>query len=236
MVIIMKTNQLMNVSVGNAGQFQIEHKTQMGNLKQVWEIGNSYRRNRNLPAKDMKSWLRSKDLGEYVEALERSILGASEIDLTTNAAGTTISLAKQSELMQTRRGVNGGTWAHLYILLEAATYLDPDFKVQVYRTFVEGKLLQHRDESGDAYKAMNIAMDIAFPEQNEKARVARYITLANTIADYLDVPKGKGRWNKASYEQLEKRTKIEESLTIILRNGFARDFQQILTSIPNILG
>ena len=118
--------------------------------------------------------MRSPELSEYVAVLEREFKSADSADYKNNESDQilntpirriindgrlTESLAKTSSLFVTKRGKGGGTWAHLYILLDAATFLDPDFKYQVYKTFVEGKLLQHRDESGDRYKPFNMAID-----------------------------------------------------------------------------
>lgn len=225
----MKTNQLMDVAIGT-DRIQIEHKSQMGNLKQVWEIGNTYRRAKGLAPKDMHAWLKSRDLMEYVMELEIKMFGESNIQLGEQRE----SAANQTSLVETRRGKHGGTWAHLYILIDAATYLDPKFKVEVYQTFIEGKILQHRDESGDAYIAMNIALDLTIPEVDRKARVTRYRMLANSIADAVGVPEGEKRWNRASYEQLEKRTKLEASVTMVLRIDIIKDFDHLLQTIPNL--
>jgi hypothetical protein len=231
----MKTNQLMKVLIGS-GSFEIEHKTQLGNLRQVWELGNAYRTQRGKDAKDFKTYLQSKGLREYVIELEKKLdlnVSLSWGESKTKSGGKAASIT-HSDLFKVTKGKYSTTWAHLYILIDAAMHLDPRFKLDVIDTFVHGKLLQHRDESGDAYKAMNIALDIAFPINNEKQCVARYVALADAIGQYLGIKRGE--WNQASYEQLEARTKIEFNLTVILRNGFASSFDQIVKSVPGILG
>lgn len=236
----MKTNQLLTVNIG-PGKFDIEHKTKLGDLKQVWDLGNLYRKQRGLNGKDLKAYLQSKSTREFIIEIERKMNLPvsplwSDVVVQEGKKGASIT---SSKLFRTTKGRYSSIYAHLYILIDAAMCLDPKFKLDVIEVFVEGKLLRHRDESGDAYKAMNIALDIAMPLNDKQREIARYMALANAIADHLKLPKpikGRSRWNEASYDQLEARSKIEEFLTALLRNGFAKDFSQILSSVPNILG
>ncbi len=46
---------------------------------------------------------------------------------------------KKFSVIQSKRGKGGGTWGHLYIMLDLATQLDSDFKVLVFETFIKGK-------------------------------------------------------------------------------------------------
>ena len=140
------------------------------------------------------------------------------------------TITKTSPLFKTRRGRYGGTWTHLYVLIDAAAYLDPDFKVQVYKTFIEGKLLQRRDEGGENFKAINIAIDAFLPGRDGKDNKWLFINLANLIADKFGLPsaeKGVNRWNGATLHQTEARSKIEETLTIMLRAGLVRDWEHL---------
>ena len=83
-----------------------------------------------------------------------------------SSRGTTLAKTIESPLITTKRGKGGGTWAHLYILLDAAARLDPQFKHKMYKTFVEGKLLQWRDDGGDEFINLNIAIDAYLPERD----------------------------------------------------------------------
>lgn len=233
----MKTNQLMSVRIGDH-ELPIEHKTQMGSLKQLWDIGNSYRIKKGLTPMKLESYKLSEDLREFCYSVEMKLFGETEIKHWKDSeiiGGRAPNLANESRIITTKRGKSiGGTWAHLYILIDAATKLDTDFRADVFEVFIEGKILQHRDESGDAYKAMNIALDLAIEEVDRATRVARYRTLANTIADAVGIPEGDKRWNQATYEQLEKRTKLESSVTMVLRNNLIKDFEHLLDTIPNL--
>ena len=234
-------NQTLTVRIGH-NVFDIEHQTMMGNLNEFWECGNAYRIQKGLPPKLLDNWLRSADTAEYIAEVEKKLLGKS---ITSNSVGNTeleisdykgkiVSVTKTSPLFKTRRGRYGGTWAHLYILIDAATYLDPAFKLAVYETFIEGKLLQRRDEGGENFKAVNIAIDAYLPDREGKDNKFLYINLANLIADKFGLPeveKGKNRWNDATLHQTEARAKIEETLTIMLRTGLVKDWDHLKTLV-----
>ena len=250
----MQTNQTMTVTIGH-NVFSIDHKTMMGNLNQFWDCGNAYRIEKGLPAKHLENWVRSAETAEYVAVLERefksvaatdyknplesdSSKSASAADYRKVVNGTLVeSITKTSTLFKTKRGKGGGTWAHLYILLDAATFLDPDFKFQVYKTFVEGKLLQHRDESGDRYKPFNMAID-QLPDRVGKDNKWLYINAANLLAERIGLPavsempvddKGKpmNRWNAATAHQLSERADAEKMLTGMIQFGVVRDWEHL---------
>ena len=227
-------NQTLTVAIGNH-RFEIEHQTMMGNLNEFWDCGNAYRTQKGLSPKLLANWLRSADTAEYVAAVERELLGFNSVESTElEKEGMVETITKTSQLFQTKRGRYGGTWTHLYVLIDAAAYLDPDFKVQVYKTFIEGKLLQRRDEGGENFKAVNIAIDAYLPGREDKDNKFLFIHLANLIADKLGLPdteKGKNRWNDATLHQTEARAKIEETLTIMLRTGLVKDWDHLKTLV-----
>jgi hypothetical protein len=262
----MKTNQTMTVTIGH-NVFNIDHKTMMGNLNQFWDCGNAYRIEKGLPAKHLDHWIRSPEVAEYVAVLERELKSADSADLesvestdleddgtseTLNTPNRRIikngrlvdSLTKTSPLFRTKRGKGGGTWAHLYILLDAATFLNPDFKFQVYKTFIEGKLLQYRDESGDRYKPFNMAIDL-LPDCSGKDNKWLYINAANLLAERIGLPqvsdmpvddKGKhqNRWNVATAHQLSERADAEKMLTNYVQMGFVRNWEHFKELIGKI--
>lgn len=254
----MQTNQTMTVTIGH-NVFNIDHKTMMGNLNQFWDCGNAYRIEKGLPAKHLDHWLRSPEVAEYVAVLEREFKcvdstyykndETGEILNTRNPriikkGALTKSLANTSSLFLTKRGKGGGTWAHLYILLDAATFLDPDFKYQVYKTFVEGKLLQYRDESGDRYKPFNMAID-QLPDRVGKDNKWLYVHAANLLAEQIGLPavsempvddKGNhlNRWNAATAHQLSARADAEKMLTGMVQFGVVRDWEHLKELIGKV--
>ena len=254
----MQTNQTMTVTIGH-NVFNIDHKTMMGNLNQFWDCGNAYRIEKGLPAKHLEHWVRSAETAEYVAVLEREFKSVAATDYKNDGSGEILnlpsrqiiaggrlaeSITKTSTLFKTKRGKGGGTWAHLYILLDAATFLDPDFKFQVYKTFVEGKLLQHRDESGDRYKPFNMAID-QLPDRVGKDNQWLYKHAANLLAERIGLPavsempvddKGKplNRWNSATAHQLSERADAEKMLTNYIQMGFVRNWEHLKELIGKV--
>jgi hypothetical protein len=226
----MKTNQTMLLQFDDK-TLAIEHKTKMGSLTELWAIGNSIRESKGLPTMDMSNYLRSPETLELVHAIERK-QGFKSVESTHLKNGTVSTI--QSQLIQTKRGRHGGgTWAHLYILLDAAARMDADFKVRMFDILVEGKLLEWRDDSGDSFKALNVVLDLTVvKETGNRPETWVYQTVAKAIKDNVK-PTG-GDWNTATYDELKRRTTIENQLMTILKLGFIESFEQLLQTIKDI--
>jgi hypothetical protein len=210
----MKTNQTMLLTF-DSKTLAVEHKTQMGSLTDLWAIGNFIRRSKGLSELDMKNYLRSPETLELVQAVERKYGIESKCVESTHLKKGMVDTI-QSPLIKTKRGRHGGgTWAHIYILLDAASRLDADFKVKIYDIFIEGKLLDWRDDSGDSFKELNLSLDaMVFKIVNKRPSSAFYQRVASYIKDRVK-PTG-GTWNTATPEELKLRTKIEERLITII--------------------
>jgi hypothetical protein len=229
----MKTNQTMLLQFDNK-TLAVEHKTKMGSLTELWAIGNSIRESKGLTQMDMSNFLRSQETLELVQAIERKE-GFKSVESThlKNSAGL-LTETIQSSLIRTKRGrYGGGTWAHLYILLDAASRMDADFKVRMYDILVEGKLLEWRDDSGDSFKALNVVLDLTIvKETGNRPETWVYKDVAKAIKDNVK-PTG-GDWNTATYDELKRRTTIENQLMTILKLGFIKSFEQLLQTIKDI--
>lgn len=227
----MKTNQLMQVRIGDH-VLPIEHKTMVGNLTEVWKIGNAYRKMRDLPELDMNNWLRSPETLEYIQVVEKD-LGFKYVDPTHyEIKDSKLTKMITSPLIKTKRGKGGGTWAHLYILLDAAARLDPNFKHQMYKTFVEGRILQWREDSGDEFINLNIAIDAYLPEREGKENTGIFIQVAKQLK--AKILNGEEVWNTATFSQLEKRAKIEKDLCNFLKLGMIKNYEHLKEVIAKL--
>lgn len=227
----MKTNQLMQVAIAEH-ILPIEHKTMMGSLTDVWKIGNAYRTKRGLPELDLNNWLRSPETLEYVRVVEQDLnvkcVDSTPLEIRKSALVKNLT----SPLITTKRGKGGGTWAHLYILLDAAARLDPNFKHQMYKTFVEGRILQWREDGGDEFINLNIAIDAYLPERDGKDNTGIFIQVAKQLKAKILNPED--TWNTASFPQLEKRAKLEKDLCNYLRLGMVRNYDHLKELIAKI--
>lgn len=222
---------MMQVTIGEH-TLPIGHKTMMGSLTEVWKIGNAYRTKRGLPELDLSNWLRSPETLEYVKVVEDDLNFKSVVSTDLSSKGTTLAKTIESPLITTKRGKGGGTWAHLYILLDAAARLDPQFKHQMYKTFVEGKILQWREDGGDEFINLNIAIDAYLPEREGKDNTGIFIQVAKQLKAKILNPDDS--WNTASFPQLEKRAKLEKELCNYLRLGMIRNYDHLKDIISKI--
>jgi len=129
--------------------------------------------------------------------------------------------------LKTKRGRYAGTWANIYILIDAAMKLDPAFKVRVVDTFIKGKILEYRDQSGDGYKALCAVMDDAGMIKDKWD----YSTIAQAIAFNVLGTRQRELWNLASKEQLAERDRLEGNLTFAVKNGYITTVVQVIKAI-----
>ncbi|MCK5718882.1 MAG: KilA-N domain-containing protein [Thiomargarita sp.] len=94
-------------------------------------------------------------------------------------------------LIQSKKGKYGGTWAELYILLKIASMLDKDLKVEIYRVFIEENLLSLRNLGGDCYIELNMAINTLSDRKN-KNNQGIYIQIAKQFREKLEIIDTKG--------------------------------------------
>ena len=226
----MKTNQVMQLDF-DGKTLAIEHKTQMGSLTELWAIGNSIRKIKGLTEMDMSNYLRSPETLELVQAIEKS-QGFKTVESTDLKHGRVETI--KTDLIKTKRGRHGGgTWAHLYIMLDAASRMDADFKVKMYDILINGKLLEWRDDSGDSFKALNIVLDATVVAKTGKRPcTALYQRVASYIKDKIK-PTG-GEWNTATYYELKRRSEIETQIMVILKLNFINSEAELARAIADM--
>lgn len=233
----MKTNQLMQVTIGQYTQ-PIEHKTMMGHLNSLWEYGNGLRALKGLTPLNQNDWLSSQQTRELLLALNRkfnteNVVLENPIFETDSRGRTKISdITKNNPFIRTKRGTGGGTWVHLYLLLDAAAWLDADFKLELYDTFINNKILQWREDGGDEFINLNIAIDAYLPEREGKENTGIFIQVAKQLKAKILSPDD--TWNTASFPQLEKRAKLEKDLCNYLRLGMIRNYEHLKEVIEKI--
>jgi hypothetical protein len=228
----MKTNQVMQLDF-DGKTLAIEHKTKMGSLTELWAIGNSIRKTKGLSEMNMGNYLQSPETLELVQAVERKegiFKPIESISLKKDGRVETI----KSDLIRTKRGrYGGGTWAHLYILLDAASRMDADFKVKMYDILIEGKILEWRDDSGDSFKALNIVLDATVvAKTGNRPCTALYQRVASYIKDKVK-PTG-GNWNTATYDELKRRSTIETQIMVILKLNFINSEAELARAIADM--
>jgi hypothetical protein len=205
----MKTNQIMTVTLLD-GTLEIGHLDMFGDLNALFIIGNRHRTLLGLPLIRVEIWRTLTGVKEFIER---------------------VGIEIGEPALRTKAGKSGGIKAHLYILLDAAAYLSADLKLEMYKKFVEGKLLEWRDRSGDNFIELNASLALnAIDVLGKDAHKGHFITLAKSIKNRCEVED----WNLATPQQLRLRTHIEESLSTMLKVGVVKDWEHLKKLSENV--
>lgn len=198
----MKTNQHLSVPF-ELGTLDVEHKTLMGDLRNWFALGTEYRRRDGREVKELAGWLRLQSTQEFIETVTDKIGRPSLV---------------------TSRGRGQRMKAHLYIMLDAAAFLSPAFKLEVYEVFVQQRLCELRDEGGNLFVEVNAALKTAATAVLGKpAHQGHYITLAKIIKQRCGVDD----WNLADGQAHAKRSRIEDRLASALDFDLVRDWDHL---------
>ena len=207
----MKTNQLMSVAFSE-GVVNVFHNTAMGDLTQLWKVGTIMRVNNGMAVPQLNNFLQSQSTKDFIEVCERKT-GKPCIEVTG-------------------RGKNGRTWASIHMMIYAAEYLSTEFHFEVIDAFINNKILEWRDVSGDEFKALNIAIDNYLPGRDGKSNKGIYINTAKMLLGKVNP--SITTWNDATADELRERAVIENKLVTTLHLGLIRDWEHMKEIIEKI--
>ena len=117
-------------------------------------------------------------------------------------------------------------------MVKAAATLDKRFEIEMYNTFINNKILQWRDDSGDQFIALNAAIDAYLPGREGKDNKGIFIQCATRLK--AKIAPENGDWNTASFAKLELRAKIERDLVKLLSLGVVRDYEHLKELIEKL--
>jgi hypothetical protein len=203
----MKTNQVMTVAFDH-GTISIEHKTSMGDLADVFTIGNRHRGLAGKYPANITHFCNSVGTKAFIAAVAKRLNVGPETLLYTKGKG------KSSRVI-----------ANIFIIIYAAEYLSPDFHVEVIDTFINANILSWRDESGDSFKWLNDTItDLASDVLMKPAHKGHFITIAKIVNSRIGSAID---WNLATAAQLKERDRIEQALVTILKLGLVTDWEHL---------
>lgn len=128
-------------------------------------------------------------------------------------------------VMATSRGRNGGTWMHPLLFIKFAMWLNPRFEVKVLK-FVRDKMLEYRDDAGEAYKALASAVARIVPEGRMREVMS---TVARGINYVLWNAHSDGERNlHATDEEMRRLHEYERHLAATIDDGFIRSEEALL--------
>lgn len=202
----MKTNQVMQITIGNT-EVIAHHKTAQFDLTSLWKAGSTYRILDGGNQANITQFLNSDKTKKFIAICEEKSNGEPQIS-------------------KTGRGKNARTFVSLHLAIYAAEYLSPEFHYEVIDTFINGKILEYRDESGDNFKLLNERID-TLPDRVEKAKSNKGCYIAISKMFKAEIKPDGDSWNTASADQLRDRAKIEEKLADYIDNGFITSYPQL---------
>jgi hypothetical protein len=253
-------NQIMHIQIGNFGVITIGHQTKMGDVAQVIEMGNANRKLKKLETITLDQILKKQDLWEFIISRNTQIKQIFNSDDSSYLKNNDNSEAKKqpmnsdysellnyktlegkiqygelmkkySDLIKSRRGRYGGTWAELYILLKIASMLDKDLEVEIYRVFIENKILEWREEGGENYKELNSLIDTLSDRINEN-NSHLYRKFAMIFRHKLEITTTKG-YNQKEHDILiqQKRAEWLKYLITVVDHGFVKTADELEATI-----
>lgn len=211
----------------------VEHRTGLVDVNDLLKVGNLIRAAKKQPPMTVPRIRRSKDLERFVEAVQRQIEAGHY---------RYFDLPKELIFGTGRGGVGSTTKAFLPVAIKIAALMDADFEAEVYRVFIEEKILHYRDDSGEEFKALNITIDSFLPGRDDKSNTGVYISVAKQIREKVfpnvewNTAEQGNIWNSelATGDALRHRTRIEASLSEVLRLKLVRDFDHLKQIIDDL--
>ena len=219
----MKTNQLMKVALLN-GTLDIYHKTATGSLTDLFSLGNAQRVLDGKKVMNQTLFLQSKATQGFIQII------AKELDISPDEI-----------VFSKGRGKASRTYAQLHFLIYAAEKLSPTFHFHVIDIFLSKHLLQLRDDGGNVFKTLNLAIDQWLPDRKGKNNIGCYIQVATLLSakifpEIKEFEAGVNIWNTdlATHEKQYLREDYEDKLVSFLKVGLIRDWEHLKEIIESL--
>ncbi len=128
-------------------------------------------------------------------------------------------------VMVTATGKYGGTWMHPLLFTKFAMWLNPRFEVQVLK-FVQDKLLDYRNEAGEAYKELSSAIGRIV----EKERMHEVMSTVGKGINYILWNKHEDgeRNNHAEESEMRRLFDYERHVAALINDEFITDADQLM--------
>lgn len=210
--------------------FKLQEKTVSNHVMQVDFFGNTVRAETEGTlvsltdlAKAGNMWRASK--GMSIKPLQAVVESVGFIEFVKVAQA---DMPGQEILFSTGKGNSKRTMAHVIIAIYFAEQYSPEFHYSVIKTFVEGKLLEFRDQGGTEFKNLNAAIDLYLKDRIGKDNKGVYINVAKLIrGKLLGENATSGEWDSATTAQIHSRYEFEKLLISMLRLGAVTDYPHL---------
>lgn len=151
-----------------------------------------------------------------------------------SAAAKVYNLPEEDMFRVTGRGGQARTMAHVAVAVFVAEQMSPEFHVQVIKTFIEGKLLEFREQGGTEFKNLNAAIDLYLPDRVGKDNKGCYINAAKIMRKRLLGSEDSASWDTATVAQTHTRYELEALAVRMLAGGFVKDWEHLKDVIQRL--
>jgi len=206
-------------------------------LKKEGKNPSSYRNYLKKEGKNANSAMHYLDLKSTMESLPR--VKSTSRDMIDYQE---ILKTKQfNHIIKVQRGgkvENRGYYINLELMIDVAMMMNEAFKVELIDIFIEGKILEHRDNGGEAFKKLNKAIDTLpdrQPHLKPKGNKGVYINVAKMIREKLSIIDTKG-YNEDEHNKIvqEKREEYINKLVMLIEMGFVTSYPQLKETIKKL--
>lgn len=237
MVKNMKTAKIMVRDFG-IGKIRQNHKTGMVNLTDLLQAGNVKRVAEGKQPRRMTVFMQNKDVAEYVvmlanlanlEALDQFQPVIQPSGVPYSDSGIVERYYIPEDFVRSKSGRNGGTWAHPFLAIKLAAYLDKEFEIKMHAAMYDN-LLKMRDAGGDSYMAMRAEFCKRFKleeDDDEVIWLARAVQI-ETFGEFT-----KGAWETAGEKQLKKRDDLHNEIRAVAKHA---SYTDPVDFIHNVVG
>jgi len=161
-------------------------KTEFFSATDLVKAGNKWRALNEMQGFDLPAYFKQKSTLEFMSELEHKF-GVVKISA---------------------KGRGHHTWVHPFLFIDIALAISPKLKIEAYEWLFD-KLIEYRNDSGDSYKKMSGALYQVITNKQS------FPKLISDVAKLVQVECGVSDWQRATQEQLQKRDRIHENISLL---------------------
>lgn len=201
----MKTNQNL---IRKMGDFDVIQRTSDGMfnatmlLKQWNEMSGD--------KKEITKFFENENTKEFISAL------ISEENLNT----------QNSAYLKSRGKYTGGTWMHPILFVKFAMWINPRFEVKVIK-FVYDKLIEYRNEAGDAYREMSGSVAKIVPKPFLPTAIQKVAQALNFIV--YNQHETEIRNKQADEGKVRELSELEKDVAKLIDGNFIKSFDHLIS-------
>jgi len=165
----------------------------------------------------LDDFLSYKSTQEFIEEISKSQRG-------NFAKGDNQIVTRQKGRITMNGRTHDKVWMHPYLFIDFAMWVNPTFKVTVIQ-FVYDELIKQRNEAGDAYREMSVAV----AKITQKSELPLAITKVAQAMNYIcfgmhekDIRNRKGEL------EMKELVELEKEITLLINVSFIRDFHTLI--------